>query len=158
MVNHSSIFPGFLGKTNGQRSLLGYSPWGGKRVGHRSVTEQQVFMQQHYHQLIGSTSNPCGHLGLWYYDSVVKNLPVNAGDVGSIPVLGRLPGEENGNPLQHSHLENPMDRGAWWTMVHRVAKQSDMTQRLKNNKLCIMGHFKQVPQVKNRKENLIIQT
>ena len=43
--------------------------------------------------------------------SVVKNLPINAGDVGSLPGLGRCPGGENGNPLQYSHLENPMDRG-----------------------------------------------
>ena len=41
-----------------------------------------------------------------------KNMPANAGDVGSIPGLGRSPGEGNGNPLQYSSLENPMDRGA----------------------------------------------
>ena len=45
-----------------------------------------------------------------------------AGDLGSIPVLGRSLGEGNGNPLQYSCLENPMDRGAWWATVHRVAK------------------------------------
>ena len=44
------------------------------------------------------------------------------GDVGSIPGLGRSPGVGNGNPLQHSHLENPMDRGAWRAMVHRSQK------------------------------------
>jgi len=43
---------------------------------------------------------------------VAKNLPGNAGDAGSIPGLGRSPGEGNGNPLQYSCLENPMDRGA----------------------------------------------
>ena len=43
-------------------------------------------------------------------------------DVGSIFVLGRSPGEKHGNPLQYSCLENPMDRGAWWAMVHGVAK------------------------------------
>ena len=56
---------------------------------------------------------------------VVNNLPANAGDrkdLGSIPGLGRLPGGGHGNPLQYSCLENPMDRGAWWAMVHRVAK------------------------------------
>ena len=46
----------------------------------------------------------------------------NEGDPGSIPGLGRSPGEGNGNPLQHSCLENPMDRGAWWATVHGVAK------------------------------------
>ena len=44
---------------------------------------------------------------------VVKNLPANAQDAGSIPVLGRSPGEGNDNPVQYSCLENPMDRGAW---------------------------------------------
>ena len=44
------------------------------------------------------------------------------GDAGSIPGLGRSPGEGNGNPLQCSSLENPMDRGAWWATVHRVTK------------------------------------
>ena len=42
--------------------------------------------------------------------------------MGSIPGLGRFPGGGHGNPLQHSYLENPMDRGAWWAMVHRIAK------------------------------------
>jgi len=60
---------------------------------------------------------PCG--------SVVKNPPANAGDAGVeglIPGSGRSPGEGNGNPLQYSYLENPMDRGAWWATVHGVAK------------------------------------
>ena len=46
----------------------------------------------------------------------------NAGDPGSIPGSGRSPGEENGNPLQYSCLENSMDGGAWWATVHGVAK------------------------------------
>ena len=46
----------------------------------------------------------------------------DAGDPGSIPLLGRSPGEGSGNPLQYSCLENPMDRGAWWVTVHGVAK------------------------------------
>ena len=57
--------------------------------------------------------------------SVVKNLPANSGatgDAGSIPVLGRSPGKENGNPLQYSCLENPMGRGVSWSSVYRVAK------------------------------------
>ena len=55
----------------------------------------------------------------------------NAGDLGSIPGLGRSPGEGNGNPLQYWCLENPMDRGAWQATVHGVTKswtlQSDFT-------------------------------
>ena len=59
--------------------------------------------------------------------SEVKASTCNAGDLGSIPGSGRSPGDGNGNPLQYSCLENPMDRGAWWATVHRVAG-SDMTE------------------------------
>ena len=52
----------------------------------------------------------------------------NAGDLGLIPGLGRSPGEENGNTLQYSCLENPMDRGIWLATVHAVA-ESDMTEQ-----------------------------
>ena len=54
--------------------------------------------------------------------SVVKNLPANAGDVGSIPGSERSPGGRNDNPLQYLCLENSMDRGAWWDVVHEVSK------------------------------------
>ena len=60
--------------------------------------------------------------------SVVKNLPSNAGNLGSISGLGRCPGEGNGYPLQYSCLENPMNRGAWQDTVHGVAKESDTTE------------------------------
>ena len=56
---------------------------------------------------------------------VVRNALANAEDVrdaGLVPVSGRSPGGRHGNPLQYSCLENPMDRGAWWARVHRVAK------------------------------------
>ena len=61
---------------------------------------------------------------------VVKNPPANAGDlkdVGSIPELGRSPGEGHGNPLQYSCLENPMDRGAWKAIIHMI-EESDTTE------------------------------
>ena len=58
---------------------------------------------------------------------MVKNLPANAGDIGSMPGLGRSSGEGNGYPLQCPCLENFMDRGAWLVMVHVVAKELDMT-------------------------------
>ena len=54
--------------------------------------------------------------------SVVKNLPANAGDAGSVPGLGRASGDGNGNPLQCSCLGNPMDRGAWQAAVHGVTE------------------------------------
>ena len=50
----------------------------------------------------------------------------SAGDLGLITGLGRFPGEGNGNPLQHSYLGNPIERGAWQATVHGVAKESDM--------------------------------
>ena len=59
--------------------------------------------------------------------SVVKNPLANAGDMGSIPGLGRSPGKGNGNPLQCSCLRNPIDRWAWRATVHGVAKESDKT-------------------------------
>ena len=56
--------------------------------------------------------------------SVVKNLPTSAGDVGLISGLGRSTEEGNGNSLQYSCLENPIDRGAWWGyIVHGIAKE-----------------------------------
>ena len=57
----------------------------------------------------------------------IKYLGFSAGDTGSIPGLGRSPGEGNGNPLQYSCLENSLDRGACQATVHRVTKESDTT-------------------------------
>ena len=63
---------------------------------------------------------------------MVKNPPANAGDIreaGSIPGWRRSPGEGNGNPLQYSCLENPMDKGAWWATVRGVAKSQTWLKR-----------------------------
>ena len=57
--------------------------------------------------------------------SVVKNLPINVGD------LGWIPGEGNGNPLHYSCLGNPIDRGAWWATVYRVTKSLGSFQNYK---------------------------
>ena len=59
---------------------------------------------------------------------LIKNPPANAGDVDLIPGLGRSPGEGNGNPLQYSCLANPVDRGAWQAIVHKITKESDTTE------------------------------
>ena len=72
------------------------------------------------------------HLTLHVNSSLVaqwlkKNPPTNSGNVGSIPGLGRSPGEGNGKPLQYSCLENPMNKGAWWATVHGVSKELGMT-------------------------------
>ena len=70
-------------------------------------------------------SSTFGQSSLDQGGSVVKNPPANARHLrngGSVPGLGRTPGEGNSNPLHYSCLENPMDRGAWWVTVHRVTK------------------------------------
>ena len=59
---------------------------------------------------------------------VVKNNVGDVRDLSSIPGSGRSLGGGNGNPLQYSCLENPMDRGAWWATVHRVAESLDTTE------------------------------
>ena len=59
---------------------------------------------------------------------MVKNLPANAGDAGSIPESEKSPGEGSGNPFQYSCLGNSMDRGAWKATAHGVNKESDMTK------------------------------
>ena len=63
-------------------------------------------------------------------DSVVKNLPANTGYLGLIPGSGRSPGEESSNPLYYSCWENPIDRGVWWAIVHRV-RHSLVTEKQK---------------------------
>ena len=65
-----------------------------------------------------------------------KEFACNAGDLGSIPGLGRSPG--HGNPLQYSCLENPMDRGAWWVTVHGVT-ELDTTEQLKTHTMKTSG-------------------
>ena len=73
-----------------------------------------------YFNIIGF---PCGSAG--------EKSACNAGDLGLTPGLGKSPGEGNGNPLQYSCLENPMNRESWWATVHGVAKSwtglSDLT-------------------------------
>ena len=64
---------------------------------------------------------------------MVKNPPANAGhvrEVALIPGLGRSPGGGHGNPLQYSFLENPVDRGTRWTMVHRVTESQTQLKQL----------------------------
>ena len=64
-----------------------------------------------------------------------KESACNVGDLGLIPGLGRSPGEGNGNPLQYSCLENPMDRGAWQDTDYRITKSWTQLSNLHNNKV-----------------------
>ena len=68
-------------------------------------------MKYHWHKFIVLTGGSDG-----------KATAQNAGDLGSIPGLGRSHGEGNGYPLHYSCLENPINRGAWWATFHRTAK------------------------------------
>ena len=70
---------------------------------------------------------------------MAKNPPASAGDMGSIPGLGRSPEEENGNPRQYSCLGNPTDREAWQTTVLGVSKESGATKQLNNKVLPTAG-------------------
>ena len=72
---------------------------------------------------------------------MTKSPPANAGDIGdvcSIPGSGRSPKEGNGSPLQHSGLENPMDRGAWQATVHGIAKSQTQLKQL-NRHVCLIN-------------------
>ena len=68
-----------------------------------------------------------------------KESKSNAGDLGSIPGLGRSPGGGHGNPLQYSCLEKPMDRGAWQVTVHGNHKESDTTEPLSTAQYCLFS-------------------
>ena len=94
-----------LGLTLGLPRVSGAS---GKEPSHLLIQEKQKAQIQ--------------SLGVFLFESDSKESTCNAGDKGSIPGLGRAPGEGNGYPPQYSCLENPMDRGTWWATVHVVAK------------------------------------
>ena len=85
-------------------------------------------------QVVAYLQRDCSGFKGFPIGSEIKDLSANAEDAGSIPGSGRSPGGENGNPLQFSCLGNPMDGGAWWAIVHRVAKSrtrlSDFTSSL----------------------------
>ena len=90
----------------------------------RKYQNSPFFPKQRHQDLSGSESQASGFLELASFPggSEDKASACNAGDQGSIPGLGRSPGEGNGNPLQYSSLENPMDRGAWQATAHGVTK------------------------------------
>ena len=115
------------GKSHGQRSLAGYSPWGREEsdtTEHaRTSTHTHIHTRARARQVDEVWPQDVDWVQVW---SILSHLPgnkglpggsggkvstCNAGDLGSIPGSGRSPGDGNGNPLQYSCLENPMDRG-----------------------------------------------
>ena len=90
-----------------------------------------VFLSMRFYQLVFAAYSIPKFRGICFHTlesmgfcggSDYKESVCNAGDLNSIPGSGRSPGGGHGNPLQYSCLENSMDRGAWWTTVHRVIK------------------------------------
>ena len=79
-------------------------------------------------------------IGVFPSGSDGKESTCYAGDLGSIIVSGRSPGEENSNPRQYSWLENSMDRGAWWATFHSVV-ESDITEhKYTHMRACVRAH------------------
>ena len=91
----------------GLTGLISYSPRDSQEVFPTNTVQKHRFFSTQLSFLGGSEG---------------KESACNAGDLGSIPGLGRFPGEGNGNALQYFFLEIPMDRGAWWAIVHGVGK------------------------------------
>ena len=101
-----------LNRLSHQGSILKFKVRGKRNILQRSVRGRKGFL--------------CGSKG--------KESACNAGDLSSIPGLGRSPGEENGYTLQYSCLGNPMDRGAWWATAHGVAKSRTRLKWLTHTK------------------------
>ena len=91
------------------------------------ISLSYVYIHTHTHIYLSMNMCICMCYTGFPGGSVVKNLPANAGDTGSIPGLERSPGGQNGNPLQYSCLENPMDRGARRATVHGGHKELQLS-------------------------------
>ena len=120
-----------LGKFHEQKNLVGYSPWGRKRVKHNFATKHTHIF--HIHSDAGSSLESSA-IDKGFSGGASGEEPTcqyrRLSDAVSIPGLGRSPGGGHGNPLQHSCLEDPMDRGAWQATVHRVEKSWTCLKRL----------------------------
>ena len=130
MARTSVFLPG---KSHEWGSVMGYSPWGRKEL---DTTEQfSLSLSRNislvYRRRICFCSSWSIQNRLVLFEVCIprwcsdEEAACNAGDTGLIPGSGRSPGEGNGNPLQYSCLGNPMDREAWWVIVHGVAEELD---------------------------------
>ena len=127
MATHSGIL---VGKIPWTEESGGLHSAGSQRVGHNWATEHIKKNKADLYILI--RKELCEISGFLGGTSGKKLLPTNAGDirdVGSIPRSGRSPEGGHGNPLQYSCLENSMDRGACWVIVHRVTKSWSQLKR-----------------------------
>ena len=97
--------------SNSLKVMMSCGSWDWVHIASQSGYNLNLLILNHY-------AFHCG----FPHSSVGKESACNAGNLGSAPGLGGSPGEGNGNPLQYSCLENPMDRGAWRATVHRVAR------------------------------------
>ena len=104
MATHSSVL---AWRIPGRGSLVGCRLWGRTESDTTEAMQQQQQTNRYASQMA----------------EMVKNLPANMGDLGSIPGSGRSAEEGNGNPLQYSCLENSMDRETWRATVHGIAKR-----------------------------------
>ena len=95
------------------------------------LNSQKEFQNKYFFKML-TFSIEFGYFKQWDFlsGSVIKNLPANAGDVGSIPGSGRSPRGGCDSTLQYSCLENSMHRGAWWATVHGVTKSQTWLSRL----------------------------
>ena len=99
-----------LPQVSHRQILYHLSHWGNLKQDGRSLTLSLFDSPRSSEHHSFQEHLPCGSAG--------KESTCNVGDLGLIPGLGRFPGEGNGNPLQYSYLETPIDRGAWWATVH----------------------------------------
>ena len=117
----SDITKLFLNSNDSVKSRISHTIWLGREC---NKTYQGEILPCTIQQFVCHARNSClleQNTG-FPHSSVSKEFACNAGDLGSILGLGRSPGEGNGNLLQYSCLENPLDRGAWQTIVHGVTR------------------------------------